>query len=200
LYCLSFAATSVVGDDLSELVYRTSSEESNLEFATQHGKTDLARGAAAASSNSVNHDLIRASRRLGMKMNGGGGGGGNMGMHNGGGGGMAFPPPTLTPSIVSRRFLHEVEDEDKDEDDLLDTTTTNDLPPDDSTVKMHVVEEVGGNATTTSMTDECQCVFCEEDQLCGGLWFGEEKNGNANHFVSAVDRSFFTNCYFLLLS
>jgi hypothetical protein len=39
-------------------------------------------------------------------------------------------------------------------------------------------------------TGICDCVFCEEDVICGGLWFGEEKGGNADNFVSGTNLSF----------
>jgi hypothetical protein len=39
-------------------------------------------------------------------------------------------------------------------------------------------------------TGPCECVFCEQDAACGGLWFGEEVNGNANNFVSGANLSF----------
>jgi hypothetical protein len=33
-------------------------------------------------------------------------------------------------------------------------------------------------------SDRCKCVYCQEDKECGGLWYGDEPNGDAHKIVS----------------
>jgi hypothetical protein len=63
--------------------------------------------------------------------------------------------------------------------------------PAPSTADQAFLNEIAGFGDKEELdTGICDCVFCEEDEVCGGLWFGEEEQGDANNFVSGANRSF----------
>jgi hypothetical protein len=63
--------------------------------------------------------------------------------------------------------------------------------PAPSTADQAFLNEIAGFGDKEELdTGICDCVFCEEDEVCGGLWFGEEEQGDANNFVSGVNLYF----------
>ena len=41
-----------------------------------------------------------------------------------------------------------------------------------------------GGAEESDDESECDCVLCDRDEVCGGLWLGEDNTDNVESFVS----------------